>query len=144
MTEWYCDILGEVVGPLKSSQLVAMVRSGEVTRDTLIRKDDSQWVPAMEVNGLFDAAAKEVKAKQKTLGYICPYCGDAVSKAPTECPNCERYLSRVIPIKEEANQSSDTSTSRDSKVTGGSNDRSAGREEKSKQQNAWQRFWSMD
>ena len=141
MTEWYCDISGEVVGPLKSSQLVQMVRTGEVTRDTLIRKDDSQWVPAMEVNGLFDAATKEVKSKSATLGYICPYCGDSVAKAPTECGNCERYLNRVIPIKEEPSSSSDSSSSGSGS---GSSKGESLREEKAKDLNAWQRFWSMD
>tara|TARA_B100002051_G_C16467482_1_gene501550 strand:+ start:158 stop:586 length:429 start_codon:yes stop_codon:yes gene_type:complete len=142
MTEWYCDILGDVVGPLKPSQLLEMVRAGDVSRETLIRKDDSQWVPAMEVNGLFDAASKEVKTKAETLGYICPYCGDPVSKAPTECSNCERHLNRVIPVKQEVKAGQSTAGA--SKPASAMSGQSRQQKQKLKDLNAWQRFWTMD
>ncbi len=55
-TQWYLKTLGGVVGPLSGKELLQKVKQREVTAETLIRKGDSKWTPAMEVNGLFDAA----------------------------------------------------------------------------------------
>lgn len=85
-TEWYYQIMNDVVGPLTSSQLVDRVRSGQVKEDTLIRKDDSQWVPARQVNGLLDAS------NQNQSQRICPYCGQNVDNPPTTCHGCNRKL----------------------------------------------------
>jgi hypothetical protein len=92
--QWFCEIMGVVVGPLRPSELLDKVRSGEVVPDTPVRKDDSQWVPAMEVNGLFEAAAKAI------ANLRCPYCGAKVGKPPTTCDGCERYLTRVRTVFE--------------------------------------------
>ncbi len=85
-TEWYYQIMNDVVGPLTSSQLVDRVRTGQVKEDTLIRKDDSQWVPARQVNGLLEAIG------QSQAQRICPYCGDKVDTPPTTCHGCNRKL----------------------------------------------------
>ena len=85
-TEWYYQIMNDVVGPLTSSQLVDRVRSGQVKEDTLIRKDDSQWVPARQVNGLLEAVS------QNQTQRICPYCGHIVDNPPTTCRGCNRKL----------------------------------------------------
>jgi hypothetical protein len=65
---------------------LAKVRSGQVKEDTLIRKDDSQWVPARQVNGLLDAA------NQHHVQRVCPYCGQQVDHPPTTCSGCNRKL----------------------------------------------------
>jgi hypothetical protein len=57
--EWYCDLMGKVVGPIGPAELLQMVKKGEVTSETLVRKDDSKWYPADEVGGLFEAAFKD-------------------------------------------------------------------------------------
>ena len=85
-TEWYYQIMNDEVGPLTSSQLVACVHSGKVKEDTLIRKDDSQWVPASQVNGLLDAVGNNQSKR------ICPYCGQTVDSPPTTCRGCNRKL----------------------------------------------------
>jgi hypothetical protein len=85
-TEWYYQIMNEVVGPLTSSQLVACVRTGKVKEDTLIRKDDSQWVPARQVSGLLEAVGNNQTQR------ICPYCGQKVDRPPTTCHGCNRKL----------------------------------------------------
>ena len=85
-TEWYYQIMNETVGPLTGSQLLACVRSGKIKEDTPIRKDDSQWVPAHQVNGLLE------KALNNQLKRICPYCGCKVNTPPTTCPGCNRKL----------------------------------------------------
>lgn len=85
-TEWYYQIMNDTIGPLTSSQLLAKVRSGQVKEDTLIRKDDSQWVPARLVNGLLDAAQHDHVQR------VCPYCGHTVEHPPTTCSGCNRKL----------------------------------------------------
>lgn len=85
-TEWYYQIMNDEVGPLTGSQLVACVRSGKVKEDTLIRKDDSQWVPASQVDGLLDAVGNNQSKR------LCPYCGQTVDRPPTTCRSCNRKL----------------------------------------------------
>ena len=58
-TQWYCDLMGRVVGPLTAEELLKKVRKGEFSAETLVRKDDSKWFPANQVNGLFEAAYKD-------------------------------------------------------------------------------------
>lgn len=91
MTVWYSQVNGQQLGPLSASDLIQAIRDGVVKVDTPIRKDDSQWVPALEVSGLFAAAAKPIIHK------LCPYCGcSETGPAPCECPDCGRNLPRLI------------------------------------------------
>ena len=85
-TEWYYQLMNEIVGPLSPSELVEKIRAGQVKEDTLIRKDDSQWVSASQVGGLFEAA------QRKESRLICPYCGHDVDRPPTTCKQCNRQL----------------------------------------------------
>lgn len=85
-TEWYYQIMNDVVGPLSGRQLLDKVRAGQVKEDTLVRKDDSQWVPARQVSGLLDAVAKPQSQR------VCPYCGQIVDPPPTTCRGCNRKL----------------------------------------------------
>jgi hypothetical protein len=112
-TEWYYQTMGSQVGPVSSAELLRKVRAGEIIPNTQIRKNDSQWVPAAEVGGLFEEANKPVYSR------ICPYCGAAVTeKPPCVCQNCDRMLHRVMqkreashvvmPIAAESNGSSST------------------------------------
>ena len=50
MTKWFVqqDESQEDIGPLKPSELLEMVRSGKVTSDSMLRKDDSNWFVAGE------------------------------------------------------------------------------------------------
>lgn len=91
MAVWYCEVNGAQEGPLSSSQLIAKIREGEVDKDTPVRKDDSQWVAAIEINGLFAAASKPIMRK------LCPYCEALIqSSPPCECPGCSRQIHRVV------------------------------------------------
>ena len=56
--EWFCRVMGSEVGPMDQQQLVHMVRSHQLNPEDLVRRGESHWVPAFEVKGLFDAAAK--------------------------------------------------------------------------------------
>jgi hypothetical protein len=85
-TQWYYQFMNDVVGPLTSSQLADRVRTGQVKEDTLIRKDDSQWVPASQVSGLLDSIKSQAGQR------ICPYCGTPVDRPPTTCHGCNRKL----------------------------------------------------
>jgi len=56
--EWYCQLMGSDLGPLNVEQLVDMVRQHQITSEDLVRRNESPWVPAYQVKGLFEAAAK--------------------------------------------------------------------------------------
>ncbi len=58
-TKWFFKQSGKTVGPISNQELVAKVRSGEVVANSWVRKDDSPWFPANEVNGLFEAAFRD-------------------------------------------------------------------------------------
>ena len=92
MTEWF--IQGEEEeedeGPIRPPELLAMVRRGEVARDTMIRKDDSQWVAAGAVGGLFEAAMRP------TIEFFCPQCDQEVDEPPTMCIHCGREVHKGI------------------------------------------------
>jgi hypothetical protein len=72
-TEWYCDLMGRIVGPLTAQELLHKVRRGEITGGTLIRKDDSRWYPAAEVSGLFEAAFQDAQQKRRDTNRIDYY-----------------------------------------------------------------------
>ena len=74
------------VGPLRPSELLTMVRNGEIKPETRLRKDDSAWFPASDVGGLFEAAVRQ------ELEYYCPSCNCRISKPPITCSNCLRDL----------------------------------------------------
>lgn len=84
-TEWYYQSEAQAVGPLSPKQLLEKVREGVVTEQTLIRKDDSNWVQACQVNGLIEAAHKDRL-------FDCPYCGSAIARPPTTCRHCTRWI----------------------------------------------------
>ena len=92
MATWYYRTSGKEIGPLRSSEIVAHVRQGKVTPDTLVRKNDSQWVSAREVSGLLEAADT---AKQTE--HVCPFCGEPISRPPTRCLSCMRDV--VVSLK---------------------------------------------
>jgi len=60
-SQWFCRVLGQVVGPVSFQDLREMVRAGTLTEnDPVRRKESSRWTPAREVIGLFRAAESEV------------------------------------------------------------------------------------
>ena len=95
MAEWHCEIMGNVIGPLTPAELLEKVRTGEITFDTKIRKDDSQWVPANEVGDLFEKAVATQKKR------VCPYCRVEIGAPPIQCPGCDRYITRAVLIAED-------------------------------------------
>jgi len=106
-TQWFYDQLGQVFGPLTSADLLKKVKSGEIAANTPVRKDDSQWVYAEEVNGLFEAAQKN-----KTY-YKCPYCGSKIDKPPTTCLGCDRDVNAAYRVRQsQADAQQDTDSER--------------------------------
>lgn len=60
-TKWYFSYMGKTIGPLTPSELIERVRLGEVTESTLLKKGQSKWFPAGQVNGLFETAFKDMQ-----------------------------------------------------------------------------------
>lgn len=74
------------VGPLRPSELLKLVRNGEIKPETHLRKDDSAWFEAKQVGGLFEAAVRQ------EIRYFCPACNQSIPKPPLTCPNCLRDI----------------------------------------------------
>ena len=52
--EWYCQIMGDVFGPVPPSELKRLAQATRITPDTLVRKGaDGDWLLAERVQGLF-------------------------------------------------------------------------------------------
>ena len=61
VTAWFTMIMGEVAGPLSSSQLVEMARRGELRIDDWVRRGtNGDWVRSENVIGLFDVPSLTV------------------------------------------------------------------------------------
>jgi hypothetical protein len=59
--------MGEELGPMSQQQLLAMARSGQFTRDDLVRKGaDGDWVRGEVVKGLFDTRAIQSDGNKST------------------------------------------------------------------------------
>ena len=88
VTKWFVQRKSnqEDLGPLRPNELLEMVRSGDVTHDTMLRKDDSTWFAASDVGGLFEAAMRP------TIKYFCPQCHAEVSEPPVTCHKCDRDI----------------------------------------------------
>lgn len=53
-TKWYYQVMGGVIGPLSAATLLQHAQQGRLTRDTPVRRNDSdRWVPARKEKGLF-------------------------------------------------------------------------------------------
>jgi hypothetical protein len=58
-TKWFYKQAGRTFGPISNVELLARVRNGDIVESSWVRKDDSRWFPAEEVNGLFEAAFQD-------------------------------------------------------------------------------------
>jgi hypothetical protein len=62
-TQWYFKVGEKIQGPLTPEELLKKVRAGEIKSSTQVRKNDSPFFPAEEVNGLFETAFKNQPGK---------------------------------------------------------------------------------
>lgn len=54
MTEnWYYQVMGEHRGPVDFAELIRLVRSNDIERDTFVRQGEHEWLLAEAVSGLF-------------------------------------------------------------------------------------------
>lgn len=92
MTQWFVQQVssGADLGPFRPNELLDMVRSGDVRRETLLRKDDSTWFAAGDVGGLFEAALRP------TIQYFCPQCETEVTEPPVTCMKCGRQIRQGV------------------------------------------------
>lgn len=53
MQEWYCQVMGQELGPFSAAELKAKVENGQIERDTMVRRGlDGKWLFAERVKGL--------------------------------------------------------------------------------------------
>jgi len=120
MSQWYYQLLGEVVGPFSWEQLQEKAVAGDIEPGTLVRQGtEGQWQEASTVAGLFGSqpaapspaesspatATPEVHPEQQegpsAGGMVrrsplalrpCADCGHMVSRQANCCPNCGRMF----------------------------------------------------
>lgn len=92
MTQWFIQQNDEHPdrGPMSPSELLELVRSGEVTRETMVRRDDGGWFAAADVGGLFEAAMRP------TIRYFCPHCEAEVSEPSVVCHQCGFKIRQAV------------------------------------------------
>jgi len=92
VTKWFVqqNESQEDLGPLRPGELLEMVRNGQVTSESMLRKDDSSWFAASDVGGLFEAAMRP------TILYFCPQCEAEVTEPPVNCQKCGREIKKAI------------------------------------------------
>lgn len=64
-SSWFCKNGENEVGPLSSNQLRLLAKAGRITPNTPIRKDDSDWVAASRIKGLFDGSGMPDESKSE-------------------------------------------------------------------------------
>jgi hypothetical protein len=90
MTEWFFRIKGKrELGPVTSGELLELIRQGTILPHTEIRKDNSRWLAASEIHGLFEAAARP------SVAFNCPYCEKPIEKPPCRCRSCTRQIMKA-------------------------------------------------
>lgn len=90
MAEWfYRTPFGDEKGPMGGAQLLELIRRGEVKGQTEVRKDNSPWVPACQINGLWQAVGRP------SVEFVCPHCGGAIAKPPTRCGECRKEIAKA-------------------------------------------------
>jgi hypothetical protein len=93
VTQWFIQANDNdpELGPFRPNQLLDMVRDGEVTRHTKIRRDDeTAWFTASDVGGLFEAAMRP------TIQYLCPVCETEVGDPPNVCHHCGHKIRQAV------------------------------------------------
>lgn len=86
-SKWYYQTANAEVGPISSKELLEKIRQGVIVRETLVRKGESKWIAARQVNGLFERAEAEQEHH-----HVCPYCGQAIAAPPTACGFCGHHV----------------------------------------------------
>ncbi len=91
MAQWfYRDPHGKEMGPFGGTRLLELIRIGDVQAHTEIRKDDSNWTLACEVNGLWQAVARP------SVTFHCPHCNTMIEKPPSTCTSCKKEVKKAV------------------------------------------------
>jgi len=91
--DWFCEILGNELGPLSSKQLRTLVEKGKLSPDDRVRQGtEGNWVPAGRVKGLFpskDARGADQSQRSRPVKAVSETAGDAKgpSKRPAKQPD---------------------------------------------------------
>ncbi len=90
MTQWYFrNNNKKELGPVSPSELLELIRQGTVRPETELRKGDHRWLPASQIAGLFEAAARP------SVVFNCPHCSKPIDKPPCKCRHCHRQIAKA-------------------------------------------------
>src|SRR5687768_6197606 len=114
-SQWYVQVMGEVLGPLSDDGLREMVAKRQLTPDDMVGKGSSaNWVPAARVRGLFSQSpvattaqihaisssspsdAEAVRVATSAENHAVPKFREVTKPAPSylvDCPDCRKRIS---------------------------------------------------
>ncbi|MBI2826541.1 MAG: DUF4339 domain-containing protein [Planctomycetia bacterium] len=70
-SEWYFQVMGEMVGPVSAAELKAKAERGTIGPDTLIRRSaEGKWVSASQVQGLVVKATQPIAAHEISAAVV--------------------------------------------------------------------------
>ena len=89
---WYCAVGGEQQGPMARSQLIAMLRTGQLSStDLVFRAGMSDWMPVSETPEMATSLAAPERlngAAGRGLDAFCRACGAGINSRAQLCPKC--------------------------------------------------------
>ena len=103
---------GQILGPIESNQLKAMVADGSLVQDDQLAKTkDGAWKSASQVKGLFGVPEQQIpnatvgnpkatanKEFNKNL-IKCKICGEMLAKTAATCPHCgHQQMSKSVGV----------------------------------------------
>jgi serine/threonine protein kinase len=97
---WYCKVFGEVMGPMSAQKLLEMAQTQKLQPKDLVRRDDSKWVPAHSVKGLFQPAEPKKPAEGRPAGNTV--VAGATAAAPRVAAAPQKPAAVAAPVKSTA------------------------------------------
>jgi hypothetical protein len=103
MAEWFVRSGDAERGPFSTAKIKELAASGKLAPDMLVRKDDSKWLPAGKVKGLFEAStATEAEPTEASAPAVGATIKNVAEKAGGALAAFSSSVMSLMPAKKEA------------------------------------------